>query len=300
MRVAVLLACAVVIVPAYGHGQSEGDDKAAAEAFERGKELHETRNYVEAIEAFEVAYRLRPHHIVQCSIARCYENLNKPIEAAAHFKRCLADGAASTELGGQVRASLARMEARIVHVEVSSPGKGGMIHVDGRSRGEAPQNLRLNPGSHVIEVRREGAKAASATVKLLGGERRSVTLIPVDLQVEAPASSPTGAEEPRERPRRRLSQVWFWSAAGVTAALAITTTVLGIQTLRLKSDFEENPTEQGASDFWARRRLTNIMLGATLAAAATGTTLFFFTDFGGGPEPGTRGASAGIGMRGIF
>jgi hypothetical protein len=299
MRGTVLVAWVVVFVPVDSHAQGAADEKAAAEAFERGKGLHEKRNYVEAIEAFEVAYRLRAHHIVQCSIARCYENLNKPIEAAAHFKRCLADGAEGTDLGPQVSASLARMEARIVQVEVSSPGKGGTIHVDGRQHGEAPQTLRLNPGSHVIEVRREGARPASATVKLLGGERRSVTLIPVDLRVEAPASAPIDTEERRERPRRRLSQVWFWSAAGVTAALAITTTVLGVQTLGLKSDFEDNPTEQGASDFWDRRRLTNILLGATLAAAATGTTLFFFTDFGGGAEA-TRGASAGIGLRGAF
>jgi hypothetical protein len=298
MRGAVLVAWVVVFVPVDGRAQGVADEKAAAEAFERGKDLHEKRNYVEAIEAFEVAYRLRPHYIVQCSIARCYENLNKPIEAATHFKRCLADGAEGTDLGPQVSASLARMEARIVQVEVSSPGKGGTIHVDGRQQGETPQTLRLNPGSHVIEVRREGAKPASATIKLLGGERRSVTLIPVDLRVEA-APAPVARAERRDRPRRRLSQVWFWSAAGVTAALAITTTVLGVQTLRLKSDYEDNPTEQGASDFWARRRLTNILLGATLAAAATGTTLFFFTDFGGGGDA-MRGASAGIGLRGAF
>ena len=80
----------------------------------------------------------------------------------------------------------------------------------------------------------------------------------------------------------------------------VATTVLGVQTLRIKSDYEDRPTENGADDFWSRRRLTNIFLGATLAAAGTGTVLFFFTDFGGRRETDERSALLGVGVRGSF
>jgi len=291
--VGLLLGLALFLVSTRAGAQS---DDAAAEAFARGKELADSRSYLEAIEAFEVAYRLRPHFMVQCSIARCYENLNKPIEASRHYQRCLDEGAGETKLGDQVKRTLGRMKARVARVEVLSPGKGGTVRVDGRTQGAAPTTVELNPGSHVVEVRRPGAKSASATLKLLGGERRTVTLAPLDVAVTA-EPTPTSAPTTVDRPRRRLSQVWFWTAAGLTAALAVTTTVLGVQTLQLKSDYEDDPTQQKADDFWSRRRLTNVLLGATLAAAAGGTALFFFTDFGGRERPDELTAGIGIGGR---
>lgn len=290
-----LFGAALLLAPTAAGAQNED---AAAEAFARGKELADSRSYLEAIEAFEVAYRLRPHHMVQCSIARCYENLNKPIEAARHYQRCLDEGAGETKLGDQVKRTVVKMQARVARVEVLSPGKGGSVHVDGRKHGEAPATVELNPGAHVIEVRRPGAKSASATLKLLGGERRTVTLAPLDVAVKV-EPTPTPAPPVVDRPRRRLSQVWFWTAAGLTAALAVTTTVLGVQTLQLKSDYEGDPTKQKADDFWSRRRLTNVLLGATLAAAAGGTALFFFTDFGGRERP-DGAVAAGVGVGGRF
>jgi hypothetical protein len=281
---------------------AQGNAEAASEAFSRGKKLYDSGSYVEAIASFEQAYRLRPHFMVQCSIARCYEHVNKPIEAVRHFKRCLDEGGSKTKLATSVGESVARLEAQICRVEVESPGKGGTVYANGADRGRAPVTIRLNPGSHVVEVRRDGAKPATATVRLLGGEQRTLTLVPVDVAVPAPATQPV-VVKPRKRPRRGLAPAWFWTAAAVTAALAVTTTVLGVQTLSLKSDYEGKPTQEAADDFWARRRLTNICLAATLVAAGTGTALFFFTDFGGGREarPDDNAAvSFGVGLSGSF
>jgi hypothetical protein len=280
--------------------QAQDKSEAASEAFARGKQLYDSRSYVEAIASFEQAYRLRPHFMVQCSIARCYEHLNKPIDAVRHFKRCLDEGGSKTSLAKSVGESVARMEARICNVEIESPGKGGTVFINGKDRGKAPVSVQLNPGTHVVEVRRDGAKTATATVKLFGGEQRTLTLVPVDLTVTTPATQPVVVKP--KKPRRGLAPAWFWTAAAVTAALAVTTTVLGVQTLSLKSDYEGEPTQDAAEAFWDRRRLTNIFLGVTLAAAGTGTALFFFTDFGGGREEpaGDAAVSFGVGLSGSF
>jgi hypothetical protein len=88
--------------------------------------------------------------------------------------------------------------------------------------------------------------------------------------------------------------------AGATAALAVTTIVLGLQTLELKSEFEDDPTRQRYDEGVDRRTATNIVLAVTAAAAATTTVLFFYTDFG---KRGNRGEATSmviVGLRGAF
>lgn len=79
---------------------------AAARAFAKGKRLYLQRRYVEAMASFEAAYKAKPHYMVQCSIARCYESLGDMIQAAQRFERCLAEG--KVEPNGGRRARLAQ------------------------------------------------------------------------------------------------------------------------------------------------------------------------------------------------
>jgi hypothetical protein len=278
----------------------------AARAFAKARQLFKERNYVEAIKEFDKAYRLRPHFFVQCSIARCHENLNDFIKAAEHYKRCLDEGAAKSPKVGRVRDSLEAVEKKIAWLTVRSPGGGGTIYVDGREAGRAPGKIPLNPGSHVVEVRREGATSASATVESSSGGAMTVTLSPKEI---APEVKPPVASEPRvitktaEPPRRRgLHQAWFWTAAATTVVLATTFIVLGAQTVGLRSDYLDQPSKEGYDQAVERRALTNVFLGLAGAAAATTTVLFFFTDFGGkeSESRGREAASFGLGLRGTF
>jgi hypothetical protein len=275
----------------------EGGDAAAA--FAQGKKLFESRDFIGAIARFEKAYRARPHHAVLCSIARCYENLNRAIKAVEHYRRCLAEGASATPMAIKIQNSLRENEARITWVEVRSPGRGGEIFVDGRAAGEVPAKLALDPGSHVLEVRRAGARPASATVDTLGGEQRTLTLAPEELREAMAAPAVSRPAEPQKTSRRRVSRAWFWSAVGLTAVCAVGAIVTGALTLKQRSDYEATPTREGKDAFLERRLATNILWGVAGAAAATGTVLFFFTDFGGRAAPGER-AALGVGVRGAF
>jgi hypothetical protein len=257
-----------------------GDEAAsAARAFARAKDLFEKRDFVGAITEFQLAYRLQPHHAVQCSIARCYENLNKVVEAADYYRRCLREGAEATKIGERIRNSLKDAEARIVSIDVVSPGKGGTIYVDGLPAGVTPRRIRVNPGDHVIEVQRNGANPARTKLQVRGGEERTVTLAPEDLAALAPASVP--ATQPTPPPRTKLRAYWFWSALGLTVALAATTTYLGVRTLGQRDDYEASPTKDGYDSFVNSRMLTNVFVGLTAAAGVSSTLLIFFTDFKG-------------------
>jgi hypothetical protein len=308
LPVPIVAATLILVQPALAQQGAGVDQSEAAKAFAKGTELLNQHKYIGAIEAYQLAYRIRPHFFVQCSIARCYQNLNDMVKAAEHYQRCLDEGASKKPMAARVSASLKAVSAQITWMMVRSPGKGGTIYVDGREAGQAPRKVAINPGSHVIEVRRTGAKPATSRVKTLGGEERELTLVPLELDM---ASGPGGGDKqptpsPREPPstsRAGLSPLWFWSGVGLTGALAIVTTVLGVQTLGLRSDYNEDPTEQGADDFDQRRMLTNVFLGLTAAAAAGSTLLFFYTDFGSKRETDagdTEALRVGVGLRGTF
>jgi hypothetical protein len=240
--------------------------------------------------------------MVQCSIARCHEILNEMIKAAEHYRRCLEEGAKEAPNADQVRETLKDVESKVTRVQVDSPGKGGTIHVDGRAVGTAPQRISLNPGSHVIEVRRAGATPASATIQAKGGEQ-TLTLTPIDLSMKPEEPEPKPEPEPEPK-RRGMSPAWFWIATATTAVLVTTVIILGARTLGLQSDYDEEPTKEGLDSFKSSRLATNVMVGFTAAAAAGTTVLFFYTDFGGkgsGPvKKEQRAMTFSVGFRGTF
>jgi hypothetical protein len=295
LLVLVLANCLLASPPVRG-----GPAEEAPAAYAKGQRLYREKRYVGAVAAFERAYRLMPHFRVQCSIARCYQNLNRMLEAARHYRRCLEEGAAKTKgMAERVRNSLAEVEAQITWIRVQGRRKGGTIYVDGEAAGETPNRVPLDPGLHVVEVRRPGARAARVKIRTLGGEERELTLEPTGLAETSKEPEPEPPPIVRRSKRRRVSQVWFWTAVGVTAALAVAVAVLGSQTAGLREDFDADPTDEAADRFYARRRLTNAFVVAAGVAAAGTTTLFFFTDFGGGESDGGPRALV-LGVRGAF
>jgi hypothetical protein len=275
------------------------DTKKARAAYKKGSALFVEGKFVAAIEVFEEAYRLSPNFRVQCSIALCYQGLGNAVEAAQRYRRCLREGGEKSKFGNELKASLAKMEKLVVHVEVNSPGEGGTVYLDGERQGRAPRQLAVNPGSHVIEVRRRQARAARATIKVAGGETKVLELVPVpEAQVQVPVP-----ETPRPPSRRRVPSYWFWAGAGLSVALATVAIVLGVQTWNLREDYMSNPSPDSYNTFLDRRLLTNIFAFTAGAVAAGSTVLFFFTDFSGRSKerPASKqGSMLGVGLQGTF
>jgi len=302
---------AVLLVLALGGTAAAQKSGGAASAFARGQALHAKGDYAAAIAAFERAYKLKPHHAVLCSIALCYEQMNRFVEAAEQYRRCLSEGASRSATGPTVVQALKAVEAKINYVEVKSSGPG-VVYVDGTALGPAPRRIPLDPGRHVVEVRRAGAITATATVRLVSGEERTLTLVPTEtastptpppLPVVAPASAPASAPAappgPRPSSRRRLSPAWFWTTVGLTAALGVGAAVMGGLTYSTASEYDKTPTKEGYDTFMTRRLATNVLAGLAVAAAGTGTALFFFTDFSG-QRRRSDDVVAGVGLRGSF
>ncbi|MBW2532653.1 MAG: PEGA domain-containing protein [Deltaproteobacteria bacterium] len=276
----------------------------AARAFARGTRLFKQMDYQGAVEAFGRSYKLAPHFLTLCNMARCHARMNDMVKAAETYRRCLQDGGGESKMSERLANDLAKVEARITSLRVTSAGQGGTVHVNGRAVGQTPQTIPLNPGSHVIEVRRDGAKPASATVQARGGQS-TLELTPVDLAPPTPPAVPVLVEpepepKPEPEPRSGLSSTWFWVGAGTTVALAAASTVMSVLTLKASQDFDDGPTWDGYNKVIDYRLVTNILWGATAAVGGTTTVLFFFTDFGGKASDDDEAASLGIGIRGRF
>src|SRR5512137_1480412 len=163
-RLGALIAMASVIVCGTARGEEQDVSRAAERAFAKGTDLFKKRDYIGAIEAFEEAYRLRPHFMVQCNIARCREWSGDFVGAGENYRRCLDEGARGTSDGERAEISLNEVQGKITWLKVQSPPPGGTIYVDGRSIGPTPASVPVNPGTRVVEVRRPNATPATVTV----------------------------------------------------------------------------------------------------------------------------------------
>lgn len=282
----------------------------AAKVYAEGKQMFKAKDYVGALEAFEKAHELRPHFLVQCNIARCFERLGKMVQAAEHYRRCLTDGAGKTRQAGKIKRALKQVEGRVTWIEVESPGGGGTVYVNGQEMGPTGMPISVNPGTAVVEVRRKGATPAQTKIKARGGKTIKLTLIPKAIAAARPPPGSDKPDKPPGRPvepeRKGLSQAWFWIGAAVTAALTLAYVITGVQALGLKSEYEESPTREEYNDAIDRRTLSNIFFGLAGAAAGTTAVLFFFTDFSGAGKSTERAPGAddevvfGLGLRGTF
>ncbi len=308
---------------------AQGDNAtSAARAFDEGQRLFKQRNYLSAIIKFKIAYRLKPHYAVQCTIAQCNTSLGRFVEAAKHYRRCLKEGGDFSPRATEIRSKLKAAKSQIVSVDVVSPGAGGTIYVDGVVIGLTPRRVSMNPGKHVVEVRRAGAKSATITVNTQAGEKRTLSLVPgkhppkgtvthkppkgtvthkppkATVTHKPPKATVTHKPPKHQSPKRHgISSVWFWTSAALTVALTGAAVGLGVWTYQTRSDYEGSPTKDGYDSFVRNRLITNILAGVAGAAAGGTTLLFFYTDFsGGGTERHSdlSAVSAVIGVQGIF
>ncbi len=298
----ILIGCLAVSPAARG---KESDAARAARYFKSATESFKQRKFVQALALFRKAYGLRPHYLVQCSIARCHEIVGNVVEAARSYERCRDEGAARAGLASSIEASLAGVRAQITWLQVTSATPGATLSLDGKEVGPLPQKIAVNPGRHELEVRAPDAAPARESVQTMGGETLSLALSPA-ARAEASPRVPVGAADRERAPRaekpasRRLAPPWFWASVAATALMGITTAVLGGLTVRAQSAFNDDPSVEALDRFTQRRLLTNIFLGLTLASAAGTTTLYFLTDFKAGQAKERRVATFGVGLQGAF
>jgi hypothetical protein len=253
-------------------GEAFAGNPAAARAYEDGVAAADRGDHAAAAKDFARADELSPNPValgaaLDAAVAADDGVLAMELVQRAEDRAVEGAAAASAEAAkSKFRGRVGRIRIACVDCEAK---------VDGV---EAPVNRArwIEVGTHTVTFWKDGAEVDRRSVKVEGDKTAKVS--PHDPSAGAPeaeeaASGTAAAAAPaaaQTAVSSKLSPAWFWTAAGITGAMAIGTIASGVDTVQQHSDFLLHPTDEGARAGQAADSRTQILLGTT-AAFAVGT-----------------------------
>ena len=169
---------------------------AARQSFREGLAHAQADRWPEARAAFERSYALAPRPVTLLNLAGAQAETGSLVLAAESYRAFLrGEGAARHR--AEVQAALARLDARIAHVQIRIEGLGDedAIELDGAplSRAALDGDLPLDPGAHEVRVLRDGYLPLVRPLELAEAERSELR---IDATLAAREADP--ARAPRE------------------------------------------------------------------------------------------------------
>ncbi len=308
------LSAALALVAILGGTEiAQADVTAAGKAFSEGQAAQLSEDYQLAAQKFELAHSIMPSSAALRSAARMRFKAGNQALAATHALSLQADypdDPESVALAAQLLEQLAPLLTRLV-VTCEAPctlsSNGRAVSVDKAKRHE----FFVQPGAIELQAWFDGGAAADAEVDAQAGASFSVEFAPPAGAGDAaePALAPVAqgredeAYEPTPPPdvRRRegAHPAWFYTGLGLTVVGGAATTWLGLETQRLRDDFDAQPTRATYDDGMRTQLQTNIAAGVTAALGITTVILAFVTDFDGpgASEPGVVFTPSGVAGR---
>jgi hypothetical protein len=245
---ALVAAGAAALWPGPARAQTDTDQEAARQHYEAGAAAFEAGDFATAQAEMEESYRLFPSLRTLYSVALClHARLDYP-RALELFARYLQEGGEQVpdDLRTEATELIEQMRRELVHLAVEVDIDGAEVTVDGVLRGKSPlpAPLELGPGTHAVEVRRDGFLPWTREVPTVAAESpvlevtlepvvRPVTVVagePQTVSLElVPAAggsgTPDGGEQPDAEGDDGDSLWWVWTTVGAMAAGGV---ILGI------------------------------------------------------------------------
>lgn len=262
---------------------ADGDVERARGHFKRGVEHYRDGDAGAALTEFKRAYATAPNYRLLFNLGQVSQELRDYPAARDYYARYLAQGGEAIEPArrAEVEAALLKIENRIGTLELTSSLTGTEFFVDDVSIGVAPlpAAVEVSAGQRRISATAAGHEPIHQLVDVVGGETERVHF---DFPARKPELAATAVPS-RAEPDSGLPPA-FWFGIG-TGALAVSAGVMAYLTSRDNAAYQdalERPTsEQELEDIADRTKtkalITDILLGATIAAAAT-TVVFVVID----------------------
>jgi hypothetical protein len=290
----------------------------AKDAFQRGVQLYEERDFSGAGVEFRRAYDLVPSFRILFNQGRVAVELHDYASALELFTRYLSEGDdqippdRQRELGQEIE----RLKTRVGQLTVAADESGAEVYLDDVLVGRAPvAPFNVNVGRHRVELRTKQGRSELRVVDCPGQEVVAVRFARSAGQL-APAQ-PTESSQPQlVRRRHEIVQLqhegsrtpWLgWTATGLCAVGAA---VFGIMAYRASNDLRDlrDSYPASASKLDSKRRDTRVMSGIAdglLAGAVVlgGLSLYFSFDHQSpGPDARTVASAwpSGINITGHF
>lgn len=227
------------VAPARAQSPSATELGAARELFESGLRAAREERWSEARDAFERSLAIAPLATTRLNLAGAQVQTGQLVAGAESYRTFLAEATRgrAARYRAEAERALAEAEARIPHVHVELRGlrPGDVVQLDGRTVAAATLSvpLRVDPGEHVIAVRRAGRTTVESRFTLDERERRDVVLdaaraerppqrlgaVPSRRALTSPrASSEHGsAGSDDDRGGSVLASPWLWIGVGIVA-----------------------------------------------------------------------------------
>ncbi len=179
------------------------DEVAEARArFDQGAQQFRAGKYREAIQAFEAAYRLKPHGAIHFNVAQCREKLGEWPAALRAYQDYLRELPEARDRAA-VRAAIGRLEQRLAGAGVQallvySDPPGAAVRIDGKPRGRSPFHITLAPGAYRVALSLDGFAPEEQEVEVTAAASRLVEVV-LRPQGRAPAS-PAAPPQPAAAP----------------------------------------------------------------------------------------------------
>ena len=287
-----------------GAATNDAQYEAAKKYFDRGVKFFEAENYDAALTEFERAYeRLLGHpkrFFVLDNIGQCHERQFRYDKALEYYRRYLKEGGDAAEDRAVVLATIRTLEGLLATLTIQS-NVAAEVWVDDRFMGNAPGDVLVPGGLHVIELRAAGYEAAKKEVNIAARERQTHQFTLDELsQYEG------------------LHPAYFYSGVALTAVSLGAGSYFGLKALSEDQAGHDREDEQGEfantpedEERVKRLALTADICFASASVFAVGTTLLYFmTDWGGSTEERPPEATRvegyvgpdtlGVSMRGSF
>lgn len=284
------LACLALAAPALRAQESSAKDKDTLEEARqhaaRAKVHYDLGEYKEAAEEYIIVYRLRPLPALLFNIAQSYRQAGMYEKARSFYKSYLRE-VPDAKNKADIEKSIREMDdllAKEKHTK-NGPPKGVKEPMGSVAAGAAlpvakpPETAAPKPDATAGKTATpDAAKQAAAPAKVAEPPKVAVAAPPPQA---APAAATAPAPQPKPVAEKGSStRTAAWITGGTAAALILGGGLVAKKASNTDSDLQSgNLTRAQAdskiSDSNSQHKLSGVLLGAGLAAAATSAVLFF-------------------------
>ena len=226
--------------------------------------------------------------------------MKQPIQSVTYLRHFLKK--ASPKERRDVPAEVLAQQSKVGVLIVKAPSEDATIWIEGRYVGRHHLELVMPPGRLLVSIKVKGKVVARKRIDVLAGTQPiwEVSTLNQPVVTEARTARATGSgrvggaqeegagsggrpfQKGNGRGLGRLHWAYFAAAAGLAVAFGAAATYTGVETLKIKSDYDEAASgSQEKDDLKDKgikyRTATNALIGVTAAVAVGAVALAVFT-----------------------
>jgi tetratricopeptide (TPR) repeat protein len=195
----------------FARAETDADLELAKAHFNTGQIYYERGRFPDAAREFEEAYRLSKKPELLYNMGKSYDGSSDAARALFAYRRFL-DNVKQSPDRPWVTGRVDQLSKIVGRLDITSTVNGSAVKLDGTEIGATPlrEPVEVNPGSHDIEVAREGYSTWKSKVVASPGQLTTVSAEPKSL-----------VKIVRVEVERKSTPVykkwWLWTIVGVAA-----------------------------------------------------------------------------------